>query len=197
MEEGMKKIKLGMKLKHLRQGLEMPHLEFQYVFILLMRSVLSVFPGSIFPSWKPSETIFKITFWLGYLNSCINPIIYPCFSQEFKRAFQNVLHGSCLRTGVPSANLQGHVTAHCSSPGPTSNVPVTSVQNPVTVSSWTCCRLLSTSSSSIDGLDQVQSAQVQNKSLLKAWCFSVPRKPSSHGSAKALQLSIGISGEPV
>uniref|UniRef100_A0A3B5L3Q4 Alpha-1A adrenergic receptor n=1 Tax=Xiphophorus couchianus TaxID=32473 RepID=A0A3B5L3Q4_9TELE len=48
---------------------------------------------SIFPSCKPPETIFKITFWLGYLNSCINPIIYPCFSQEFKKAFHNMLRG--------------------------------------------------------------------------------------------------------
>ena len=193
----------GNEMNQLRWWLGKPHLGLQYFFVLLMIGVLCVFlPGSIFPSWKPSETIFKITFWLGYLNSCINPIIYPCFSQEFKRAFQNVLHGRCLRTGVPSAKAQGHITSHSSSPGPICNAPVTSVQNPVSVSSWTCCRLLSTSSSSIGGLDQVQSAQIQNKSLLKAWCFSatqtpIPRKPSTHGSAKVLQLSLGISGEPV
>lgn len=52
--------------------------------------------GSFFPESKPSDTIFKIAFWLGYLNSCINPIIYPCSSQEFKKAFQNVLKGQCL-----------------------------------------------------------------------------------------------------
>ncbi|CAB1433616.1 unnamed protein product [Pleuronectes platessa] len=74
-------------------------------------------PGSIFPSCKPSETIFKITFWLGYLNSCINPIIYPCFSQEFKKAFLNVLRGRCLRTASPL----GHITTHSSSSGPASN----------------------------------------------------------------------------
>jgi len=52
--------------------------------------------GSFFPTIKPPDTLFKITFWLGYLNSCINPIIYPCSSQEFKKAFQNVLSAQCL-----------------------------------------------------------------------------------------------------
>ncbi|XDV49562.1 hypothetical protein PO909_018789, partial [Leuciscus waleckii] len=53
--------------------------------------------GSIFPTYRPSETVFKITFWLGYFNSCINPIIYPCSSQEFKKAFLSVLGARCLR----------------------------------------------------------------------------------------------------
>lgn len=156
---------------------------------------LHLCPGSIFPSYKPPETIFKITFWLGYLNSCINPIIYPCFSQEFKKAFHSVLRGQCLRTGVSATSQpQGHVAAQSSSPGP--------VQDPVTLSPWTCCRVLSTSSSSVSGLDQSHSAQVQSKSLLKAWCFSasqtpIPEKASTHRSAKALHLSLGISGEAV
>lgn len=59
---------------------------------------LFCFPqGSIFPSHKPSDTVFKVFFWLGYVNSCINPMIYPCFSQEFKKAFQNVLCCRCFR----------------------------------------------------------------------------------------------------
>nr|XP_033798538.1 alpha-1A adrenergic receptor-like [Geotrypetes seraphini] len=49
--------------------------------------------GSFFPEYKPPENLFKIIFWLGYLNSCINPLIYPCFSQEFKRAFKRILKG--------------------------------------------------------------------------------------------------------
>lgn len=158
--------------------------------------------GSIFPSCKPSETIFKITFWLGYLNSCINPIIYPCFSREFKKAFQNVLRGRCLRTGVPFTKSQGHTTTHSSSPGPTSNASVFSDQSGVAVSSWCCCRVLSTSASSADGPDQAQSAQIQSKTLLKAWCFSarrtsVPQNPSCHGSTKVLHVSLGVKGEAV
>ncbi|XP_053572193.1 alpha-1A adrenergic receptor [Bombina bombina] len=46
---------------------------------------------AIFQQLKPSETVQKIIFWLGYFNSCINPIIYPCSSKEFKRAFIRIL----------------------------------------------------------------------------------------------------------
>uniref|UniRef100_A0A8C4T4X2 Adrenoceptor alpha 1D n=1 Tax=Erpetoichthys calabaricus TaxID=27687 RepID=A0A8C4T4X2_ERPCA len=45
----------------------------------------------------PSETVFKVIFWLGYFNSCINPIIYPCSSKEFKRAFIRLLKCQCQR----------------------------------------------------------------------------------------------------
>nr|XP_060643244.1 alpha-1A adrenergic receptor [Anolis sagrei ordinatus]XP_060643245.1 alpha-1A adrenergic receptor [Anolis sagrei ordinatus] len=66
-------------------------------FILCWLPFFLIMPiGSFFPESKPSDTVFKIAFWLGYLNSCINPIIYPCSSQEFKKAFQNVLRGRCL-----------------------------------------------------------------------------------------------------
>ncbi|XP_068178375.1 alpha-1A adrenergic receptor [Antennarius striatus] len=51
--------------------------------------------GSFFPALKPSETVFKVVFWLGYFNSCINPMIYPCSSKEFKRAFTRVLRCQC------------------------------------------------------------------------------------------------------
>lgn len=54
--------------------------------------------GSMFPAYRPSDTVFKITFWLGYFNSCINPIIYPCSNQEFKKAFQSLLTVHCLKT---------------------------------------------------------------------------------------------------
>ncbi|NWY05199.1 ADA1A protein, partial [Nothoprocta ornata] len=66
-------------------------------FVLCWLPFFVVMPiGSFFPAVKPPDTLFKITFWLGYLNSCINPIIYPCSSKEFKKAFQNVLRGQCL-----------------------------------------------------------------------------------------------------
>lgn len=163
-------------------------------FILCWLPFFLVLPiGSIFPSYKPSETIFKITFWLGYLNSCINPIIYSCFSREFKKAFHNVLRGRCLRTAKP----QGHITPHSTSLGPTSDP---STQNCVTVSSWCCYRALS--SSSVNGTDQSQATQIQNKNLLKTWCFSasqtpVPQNPSSQGSNKVLRLSLGVKGDAV
>ncbi|XP_061685772.1 alpha-1A adrenergic receptor [Syngnathoides biaculeatus] len=51
--------------------------------------------GSFFPAMKPSETVFKVVFWLGYFNSCINPMIYPCSSKEFQRAFTRLLRCRC------------------------------------------------------------------------------------------------------
>ncbi|XP_030060702.1 alpha-1A adrenergic receptor-like [Microcaecilia unicolor] len=64
------------------------------VFVLCWLPFFVVLPlGSFFPEYKPPENLFKIIFWLGYLNSCINPLIYPCFSQEFKRAFKRILKG--------------------------------------------------------------------------------------------------------
>ncbi|KAM8828624.1 alpha-1A adrenergic receptor isoform 1-T4 [Spinachia spinachia] len=170
-------------------------------FILCWLPFFLVLPiGSMFPSCKPSETIFKITFWLGYLNSCINPIIYPCFSREFKKAFHHVLRGRCLRTGLPSAKPQGHIATQSSSVGPKPNTRNDPAPTHVTPSWWGCCGPASTStSSSVCGLDQ---AQVPRRSLLKAWCLSasgtpVPQYPSGHESAKVLRLSLGVTGEAV
>lgn len=39
--------------------------------------------------------MFNVVFWLGYFNSCLNPIIYPCSSKEFKRAFLRILGCQC------------------------------------------------------------------------------------------------------
>eukprot|EP00079_Xenopus_tropicalis_P031994 XP_017945765.1 PREDICTED: alpha-1B adrenergic receptor [Xenopus tropicalis] len=47
--------------------------------------------GSLSEHLTPPVTLEKIIFWLGYFNSCINPIIYPCSSKEFKRAFIRIL----------------------------------------------------------------------------------------------------------
>lgn len=70
----------------------------------------------MFPAYRPSDTVFKITFWLGYFNSCINPIIYPLSSLEFKKAFQSLLGAHCLRiTPKPPHHLSpglGHSQVH-------------------------------------------------------------------------------------
>ncbi|XP_029114647.1 alpha-1A adrenergic receptor [Scleropages formosus] len=68
------------------------------VFVLCWMPFFFVLPlGSFFPALKPSEMVFKVIFWLGYFNSCINPIIYPCSSKEFQRAFTRLLRCQCHR----------------------------------------------------------------------------------------------------
>ncbi|XP_036372996.1 alpha-1D adrenergic receptor [Megalops cyprinoides] len=68
------------------------------MFILCWLPFFFVLPlGSFFPALKPSEMVFKVIFWLGYFNSCINPVIYPCSSQEFQRAFIRLLKCQCHR----------------------------------------------------------------------------------------------------
>ncbi|KAK1175172.1 alpha-1D adrenergic receptor-like [Acipenser oxyrinchus oxyrinchus] len=72
------------------------------VFILCWFPFFFVLPfGSFFPALKPSEMVFKVIFWLGYFNSCVNPIIYPCSSKEFKRAFIRLLKCQCQRRKRP------------------------------------------------------------------------------------------------
>uniref|UniRef100_A0A8D0DWJ9 Alpha-1D adrenergic receptor n=1 Tax=Salvator merianae TaxID=96440 RepID=A0A8D0DWJ9_SALMN len=72
------------------------------VFILCWLPFFFVlFFGSFFPSLKPTGTAFKVIFWLGYFNSCVNPIIYPCSSKEFKRAFTRLLMCQCRRRKRP------------------------------------------------------------------------------------------------
>ncbi|MEQ2306449.1 hypothetical protein AMECASPLE_008436 [Ameca splendens] len=62
------------------------------MFILCWLPFFLVLPISSFnSSLRPPETLFKVIFWLGYFNSCLNPIIYPCYSREFKQAFIRIL----------------------------------------------------------------------------------------------------------
>uniref|UniRef100_A0A4W4F9Z7 Alpha-1A adrenergic receptor n=1 Tax=Electrophorus electricus TaxID=8005 RepID=A0A4W4F9Z7_ELEEL len=87
-------------------------------FILCWLPFFLVLPiGSIFPAYRPSDTVFKITFWLGYFNSCINPIIYPCSSQEFKKAFLSVLGACCPHRQTRPAQPcpQGHTPSRAPS----------------------------------------------------------------------------------
>lgn len=45
---------------------------------------------NVFNRDVPSERIFRLLNWLGYINSGLNPIIY-CRSPEFRTAFKNLL----------------------------------------------------------------------------------------------------------
>ncbi|VEN51435.1 unnamed protein product [Callosobruchus maculatus] len=34
---------------------------------------------------------FSTAFWLGYMNSALNPVIYTIFNKDFRRAFRRIL----------------------------------------------------------------------------------------------------------
>lgn len=44
------------------------------------------------------DTLFDLFFWIGYCNSCLNPIIYTIFNRDFRRAFKKILFESHKRT---------------------------------------------------------------------------------------------------
>ncbi|KAG5671266.1 hypothetical protein PVAND_001472 [Polypedilum vanderplanki] len=43
-------------------------------------------PTCHIPSWA-----FALAFWLGYMNSALNPAIYTIFNKDFRRAFRRIL----------------------------------------------------------------------------------------------------------
>lgn len=59
-------------------------------FIVFM--VVAVCPDCI------ADTLFKITLWLGYINSTLNPVLYPLCNANFRRAFAKMLNKTCCRT---------------------------------------------------------------------------------------------------
>lgn len=43
------------------------------------------------------QLVGSIVTWLGWLNSGMNPIIYACWSREFRKAFDKILFGKCCK----------------------------------------------------------------------------------------------------
>ncbi|KAF6041573.1 hypothetical protein EB796_000086 [Bugula neritina] len=41
------------------------------------------------------ETVTIILTWLGYVNSCLNPIIYVSFNKDFRTPFKEILCCRC------------------------------------------------------------------------------------------------------
>lgn len=48
--------------------------------------------------------MFKILTWLGYVNSCLNPIIYSIFNKEFRNAFRKILFPDSCKCVRPHRN---------------------------------------------------------------------------------------------
>ncbi|XP_060786663.1 alpha-2B adrenergic receptor [Neoarius graeffei] len=40
---------------------------------------------------KLPTPVFTFFFWIGYCNSCLNPVIYTIFNKDFRRAFKKIL----------------------------------------------------------------------------------------------------------
>ncbi|KAM7364302.1 alpha2-adrenergic-like octopamine receptor [Cochliomyia hominivorax] len=70
--------------------------------------ILGLIMGSFIACWLPffflyilmpacsshchiPESAFAIAFWLGYMNSALNPAIYTIFNKDFRRAFRRIL----------------------------------------------------------------------------------------------------------
>ncbi|XP_053572139.1 alpha-1A adrenergic receptor [Bombina bombina] len=185
-------------------------------FVLCWLPFFLVMPiGAVYPSAMPSETIFKITFWLGYFNSCINPVIYPCSSPEFRKAFQNILHARCshrrqaaskypsgflLNSPVPrGADEQKHVV----------RIPVGSgesfyrISNSDGVCEWKYFSPLPSPSSpygTAKDFSKCRTATVNSKSLLRNCCCISPQQaPRCHNvpTIKIHTISVSENGDAV
>lgn len=56
----------------------------------------------ILPSWT-----VDVLFWIGYANSALNPIIYPCFNRDFRDAFRRLLVVNSNNRHVPCCCCYG------------------------------------------------------------------------------------------
>ncbi|KAK2166800.1 hypothetical protein LSH36_35g06023 [Paralvinella palmiformis] len=71
---------------------------------------LAILVGIYFITWAPYEVcallnplcgfcvpdnVFEVTYWLLWINSTINPILYPLLQLKFRVAFRNILCGRC------------------------------------------------------------------------------------------------------
>ncbi|KAK2849251.1 hypothetical protein Q5P01_009085 [Channa striata] len=73
--------------------------------------------GSFNVNLRPPELLFKVIFWLGYFNSCLNPIIYPCYNREFKLAFIRILRCQCHQRKRPGWRAYNYRSSNFSSSG--------------------------------------------------------------------------------
>ncbi|XP_035290507.1 alpha-1A adrenergic receptor [Anguilla anguilla] len=83
------------------------------MFILCWLPFFLALPiGSFNANLRPPDKFFKVIFWLGYFNSCLNPIIYPCYSREFKQAFIRILRCQCRSRKRPGWKAYKYRSCH-------------------------------------------------------------------------------------
>lgn len=53
----------------------------------------AIYPVTSLTGLHVSDSVFAVTFWLGYCNSALNPIIYTIFNRDFRIAFLRIICG--------------------------------------------------------------------------------------------------------
>ncbi|XP_033219588.1 octopamine receptor beta-1R-like [Belonocnema kinseyi] len=56
-------------------------------------------------SCESGQIVTAVVFWVGYLNSALNPLIYAYFNREFRAAFRKTLESCCSIFG-PATDLR-------------------------------------------------------------------------------------------
>ncbi|KAK7109115.1 dopamine receptor 1-like [Littorina saxatilis] len=66
------------------------------VFLLCWAPFFVINPIAAFCNTCIPKLVFQILTWCGYVNSCLNPIIYSIFNTEFRYAFRRILFPKCF-----------------------------------------------------------------------------------------------------
>uniref|UniRef100_A0A8C3TLG0 G-protein coupled receptors family 1 profile domain-containing protein n=1 Tax=Chelydra serpentina TaxID=8475 RepID=A0A8C3TLG0_CHESE len=69
-----------------------------------------------------SKPLFSFFFWIGYCNSCLNPVIYTVFNRDFRRAFRRAFRR--LLSKAPHCHRPGLDPGSAPQPGQTPARPL-------------------------------------------------------------------------